>query len=63
MNLNSLFRSVSNIGAERTAENYANQKISQFKTSVLISIIGYGLAALIILGVVLYVGFMVVKNL
>jgi hypothetical protein len=63
MNINNLFRQASRIGVNQTAENYANQKISQFKTGVLISIIGYGLAALIILAVVLYVGFMVVKNL
>jgi hypothetical protein len=62
MNLNNLFRSVSSIGAERTAENYANRKVNQFKSGLITSIIIYGVAAVIIIGVVLYVGFMILKN-
>ncbi|MCI0450097.1 MAG: hypothetical protein L0Y79_10015 [Chlorobi bacterium] len=63
MNILNLFRRTSNLDFNRTAENYANQKISQFKTGVFISVLFYGLAAMIIIGVILFVGFMVLKNL
>ena len=63
MNFNNLMNEVTSVNTNTSPENFIRRKINRFKSGMVTTIIMISLTVLIIGSVVLYIGYLVIKNL
>lgn len=62
MDLHNIIRKTTGVNTRTTPEKFLSGKINRLKEGAITTIIAFLLAAVIIIAVVLYVGYMILKN-